>query len=70
MIAAGLGLCERRIQGQFTAVLKPRAPRPLQVRLDRRKLLTFLGHDPIRSAPDGVRQLAWPRPALQAASMP
>jgi dTDP-4-dehydrorhamnose reductase len=33
------------------------APRPLQVRLDRAKLLTLFGYDPIRPPQDGIRQM-------------
>jgi dTDP-4-dehydrorhamnose reductase len=65
MIAAGLGLRQECIEGLATAVLKPRAPRPLQVRLDRRKLLSFLGRDPIRPAWEGVQHSVRPAPTLQ-----
>jgi dTDP-4-dehydrorhamnose reductase len=56
MIARGLGLQPDLIQGRATSVLGARAPRPLHVRLDRQKLLDFLGRDPIRCPWDGIRR--------------
>jgi dTDP-4-dehydrorhamnose reductase len=54
IIAERLGLPAERLKGRTTAELAPAAPRPLQVRLDRDKLLRFLGRDPIRAPEEGV----------------
>jgi dTDP-4-dehydrorhamnose reductase len=54
MIAETLHLPIELIKGRPTSELHLAAPRPLQVCLDRTKLLSFFGHDPIRPATDGI----------------
>jgi dTDP-4-dehydrorhamnose reductase len=49
LIAETLELPTDLIQGQATSQLDLVAPRPLHISLDRTKLLSFLGADPIRS---------------------
>ncbi len=49
LIAETLDLPANLIQGQPTSQLDLAAPRPLHVSLDRTKLLSLLGYDPIRS---------------------
>src|SRR5206468_11459813 len=49
LIAEALDLHSDLIQGQPTSQLDLAAPRPLHVSLDRMKLLSLLGYDPIRS---------------------
>jgi dTDP-4-dehydrorhamnose reductase len=56
-IARQLRLPANGIEGRPTAEMGRTAPRPLSVRLDRRKLLDFLDEDPIRPPLEGVRQL-------------
>jgi dTDP-4-dehydrorhamnose reductase len=58
LIADGLQLPAHLLQGQPTSAMPLQAPRPLQVQLDRHKLLALLGRDPIRPPQDGVRRLA------------
>ena len=57
LIAAGSGLPTHLIHDRPTLAPAGTAPRPLRVRLGRRKLLAFLGRDPIRSPRQGVRQM-------------
>ncbi len=54
MIAQTLHLPAELIEGRPTTALEFAAPRPLQIQLDRTKLLSFFGHDPIRPPGDGV----------------
>ena len=49
LIAEALDLPADLIQGQPTSQLDLAAPRPLHVSLDRMKLLSLVGYDPIRS---------------------
>ncbi len=69
-IAKTLRLPQHLIVGTTTNGPQPAAPRPLRVQLDRRKLLNFLGTDPIRSPEEGVLQerLRWQRERLLLAS--
>jgi dTDP-4-dehydrorhamnose reductase len=67
MIADRLGLSQGLIRGRPTCELRPDAYRPLEVRLDRRKLADYLATDPIRSPHEGLRHLTrglrmpWPK---------
>ncbi len=69
-IASALGFWGQSLLGQETASLGAAAPRPLRVQLDRRKLLDFLGRDPIRSLDAGLRALAreWDHEATRRAA--
>ncbi len=64
-IASALGYWGQSLLGERTEALRPAAPRPLRVQLDRGKLLDFLGCDPIRSPGAGLRALVqeWEREA-------
>ena len=53
-IAKILHLPDDLIEGRPTMGLGLTAPRPLQIELDRSKLLSFFGHDPIRPQREGV----------------
>ena len=53
-IAKALDLPDHLIEGRPTVDLRLAAPRPLQIQLDRSKLLSFFGHDPIRPPGEGV----------------
>jgi dTDP-4-dehydrorhamnose reductase len=53
-IAKALHLPAELIEGRPTTGLGFAAPRPLQIQLDRTKLLSFFGQDPIRPASAGV----------------
>jgi len=55
LIAETLDLPADLIQGHPTSQFALTAPRPLQICLDRTKLLSFLGHDPIRLPKEAVR---------------
>ena len=57
MIAETLGLPMDLIRGRPTAAFPSIAPRPLQVRLSRQKLLSELGLDPIRSPRQGLEEM-------------
>jgi dTDP-4-dehydrorhamnose reductase len=67
LIAKRYGFSPAQCRGQRTEMLRAVAPRPLRVCLDRRKLLAFLGCDPIRSPGEGARELtemrSWRRTA-------
>ena len=60
LIAESRGLPRELIEGRTTRALQPAAPRPLRVRLDRRKLLDFLGRDPIRPPEEALAELRQP----------
>ena len=57
LIAETLELPAGLIQGQPTAQHDLAAPRPRRVSLDRAKLPSFLGYDPIRPAQAGIRHV-------------
>ncbi len=63
LIAETLGLPVELIQGRPTSGFPFQAPRPLQVRLARQKVLDELGFDPIRSPKCGLLEMAqsWTR---------
>lgn len=54
LIAETLELPAELIQGKLTSRLNLPAPRPLHIQLDRTKLLSFLGRDPIRSPESAI----------------
>jgi dTDP-4-dehydrorhamnose reductase len=54
IIARTLHLPAELIEGRPTTRLGLPAPRPLQIQLDRTKLLSFFGHDPIRPPLAGI----------------
>jgi dTDP-4-dehydrorhamnose reductase len=58
MIAEHLSLPQRLLRGRKTAELPTAAYRPLAIRLERRKLCTFLGRDPIRAPQHALFELA------------
>jgi dTDP-4-dehydrorhamnose reductase len=55
LIAETLHLPVELIEDQPTSRFDLIAPRPLQIRLDRKKLLSFFGHDPIRPPQAAIR---------------
>jgi dTDP-4-dehydrorhamnose reductase len=55
LIAVTLDLPTEMLQGRPTSQFELAAPRPLQIHLDRTKLLSFLGQDPIRTPKEGIR---------------
>jgi dTDP-4-dehydrorhamnose reductase len=67
VIAETLGLLVELIQGRPTSSFPFRAPRPLQVRLARQKVLDELGFDPIRSPKRGVEEMAQSWRRMEAA---
>jgi dTDP-4-dehydrorhamnose reductase len=56
LIAETLDLPANLIQGRLTSQLALAAPRPLHLRLDRTKLLSHLGHDPIQEPRAAIRR--------------
>jgi dTDP-4-dehydrorhamnose reductase len=67
VIAETLGLSVELIQGRPTSSFPFRAPRPLQVRLARQKVLDELGFDPIRLPKRRVQEMAQSWRRMEAA---